>query len=125
MTAENFVRMVLTVFEKFEKSNNWLFFGQFRLFLESQLYDTNVIAHIGPPYKVKLLLKFSFESLRQFLKKNFNSSQLAFLWSFLALFPKSQPIDVNVIAHIETPYSVKRLYKFSLELYGVFERTSI
>ena len=37
MTAENFVRMVLTVFEKIEKVNNWLFLGQFRLFLESQL----------------------------------------------------------------------------------------
>ena len=125
MTVENFVRMALTVFEKIEKFNNWLFFGQLRLFLESQLYDTNVIAHIGPPNKVKLLLKFSFESLRQLLKKFFNSSQLAFLWSFLALFPKSQPIDVNVIAHIEPPHSVKRLYKFSLESYGVFESTSI
>ena len=69
MTVENFVRMVLTVFEKLEKVNNWLFFGQFRLFLESQFYDINVIAHIGPPYKVKWLSKFSFESLRQFLKK--------------------------------------------------------
>ena len=57
MTVENFVRMVLNVFEKIEKVNNWLFFGHFRLFLESQLYDTNVIAHIGPPNKVKLLLK--------------------------------------------------------------------
>ena len=69
MTVEKFVRMVLTVFEKTEKINNWLFFGQFRLFLESQFYDINVIAHIGPPYKVKWLSKFSFESLRQFLKK--------------------------------------------------------
>ena len=51
MTVENFVRMVLTVFEKIEKVNNWLFFGQFRLFLESQLYNINVIAHKGPPYK--------------------------------------------------------------------------
>ena len=54
---------------KIEKVNNWLFFGQFRLFLESQFYDIFVIAHIGPPYKVKWLSKFSFESLRQFLKK--------------------------------------------------------
>ena len=70
MTVENFVRMVLTVFEKkIEKVNNWLFFGQFRLFLESQLYDINVITHIGPPYNVKWLSKISFESLRQFLKK--------------------------------------------------------
>ena len=45
-------------------------------------------------------------------EKNCNSSQLAFLWSFLALFLKSQLIDVNVIAHIEPPCSVKRLYKF-------------
>ena len=49
MTVENFVRIVLTVFEKIEKVHNWLFFGQFRLFLESQPNDTNVIAHIGPP----------------------------------------------------------------------------
>ena len=125
MTVENFVRMVLTVFEKNEKVNNWLFFGQFWLFLESQLYDINVIVHIGPPYNVKWLSNFSFESLRQFLEKNGNSSQLAFPWSFLAMFLKSQPIDVNVIAHIEPPQSVKRLYKFSFESYGVFERTSI
>ena len=38
---------------------------------------------------------------------------------------KSQPIDFNVIAHIEPPHSVKRLYKFSFESYGVFEGTSI
>ena len=69
MTVENFVRMVLTVFEKIEIVHNWLIFGQFRLFLESQLYDINVIAHRGPPYKVKWVSKFSFESLKQFLKK--------------------------------------------------------
>ena len=58
-------------------------------------------------------------------EKNCNSSQLAFHWSFLALFLKSQPIDVNVIAHIESPYSIKRLYKISFESYRVFDRTSI
>ena len=41
------------------------------------------------------------------------------------MFLKFQPIDVNVIGHIETPYSVKKLYKFSFESYGVFQRTSI
>ena len=51
-------------------------------------------------------------------EKNSNSSQLAFPWSFLAMFPKSQPYDVNVIAHIELPHSVKRLYEFSFESYG-------
>ena len=88
MSVESFVRLVLTVFEilkKIEKVNNWLFFGQFRLFLESQLYDINVIAHIGPPHSVKRLLKLSFESLRQFSKKNCNSSQLAVLWSISAV----------------------------------------
>ena len=55
MTVENFVRIVMTVFEKTEEVHNWLFFGQFRLFPESQLYDINVIAHIGPPYNVKWL----------------------------------------------------------------------
>ena len=45
--------------------------------------------------------------------------------SFLAMFLKSQPYDVFVIAHIEPPHSVKRLYKFSFESYVVFERTSI
>ena len=53
MTVENFVRMVLTVFEKIEIVHNWLIFGQFRQFLESQPYDIDVIAHIGPPYNVK------------------------------------------------------------------------
>ena len=38
--------------KKIEKVHNWLLFGQFRLFLESQLNDINVIAHIGPPYNV-------------------------------------------------------------------------
>ena len=69
MTVENFVRIASTVFEKIDKIHNWLFFGQFRLFLESQPYDINVIAHIGPPLSVKWLSKRSFESLRQFLKK--------------------------------------------------------
>ena len=69
MTVQNFVRIVVTVFEKFEKVHNWLFFGQFRLFLESQFYDINVIACIGPPYNVKWLEKSSVDSLRQFLKK--------------------------------------------------------
>ena len=36
-------------------------------------------------------------------EKIFNNSQLAFPWSFLAMFLKSQPIDINVIAHIEPP----------------------
>ena len=48
-----------------------------------------------------------------------------FLGRILAMFLKSQPIDVNVGAHIEPPHSVKRLYKFSFESYGVFERTSV
>ena len=69
MTVENFVRIVLTVFEKIEKSHNWLFSGQCRLFLESNLYNINVIAHIGPPESVKWLEKTSFESIQQFLKK--------------------------------------------------------
>ena len=69
MAGVNFVQVVTTVFEKIEKVHNWLIFGQFRLFRESQLYDINVIAHIGPPYNVKWLSKFSFESLRQCLKK--------------------------------------------------------
>ena len=125
MTVENFVRIVSTVFDKTGKVHKWLFLGQFRLFLESQPYDIDVIAHIGPPNKVKRLSKNSFKSLRQFLKQNCNSSQLAFPWSFLAMFLKSQPIDVNVIAHMEPPHSVKKLYKFWFESYGVFDRTSI
>ena len=94
MTVENFVRIVLTVFEKIEKVHNWLF-------LESQPYDTDVIAHIGPPLGVKWLSKLSFESLPQFLKKKCNSSQLAVPGSLLSMFLKSQPYDVIVIAHIE------------------------
>ena len=68
MTVERFVRIVSTVFDKFEKVHKWLFLGQFRLFLESQPYDVDLIAHIGPPHSVKWLAKVSFESLRQFLK---------------------------------------------------------
>ena len=64
-------------------------------------------------------------NVRTVFEKNCNSSQLAFHSSFLAMFLKSQPIDVNVFAHIVPPHSVKRLYKFSFETYRVFERTSI
>ena len=49
MAGESFVRVVTTVFEKFEKVRKWLLLGQFRLFLESQPYDVDLIAHIGPP----------------------------------------------------------------------------
>ena len=86
MAGENFVQVVTTVFEKIEKVHNWLFFGQFRLFLESQLYDINVIAHIGPPYSVKWLSKFSFESLRQFLKKNVTVHNCLYLGQFWLCF---------------------------------------
>ena len=91
MSVESFVRLVVTVFEilkkKIEKVNNWLFFGQFRLFLESQLYDINVIAHIGPPHSVKRLLKLSFESLRQFLKKIVTVHNWSFFGRFWLCFP--------------------------------------
>ena len=49
MTVENLVRIVSTVFDKIEKLDKWLFLGQFRLFLEFQPYDVDLIAHIGPP----------------------------------------------------------------------------
>ena len=55
MTVENFVQNVSIVFDKIEKVHNWLFFVHVQLFLESQLYDIIVIAHIGPPYNVKWL----------------------------------------------------------------------
>ena len=69
MAGENCVQVVTTVFLKIEKVHKWLFFGQFRRFLESQPYHINVIAHIGPPLSEKGLSNISFESLRQFLKK--------------------------------------------------------
>ena len=51
ITVENFVRIVWTVFEKSEKVEKWLFFGLFGLilamFLTSQPYDFDAIAHIG------------------------------------------------------------------------------
>ena len=62
MTVENFVRIVSTVFDKTEKIHKWLFLGQFWLFLESQPYDVDLIAHIEPPHSVNRLYKFSFES---------------------------------------------------------------
>ena len=49
MTVEDFVRIVSTVFDEIENVHKWLFFGQFWLFLESQPYDVDLIAHIGPP----------------------------------------------------------------------------
>ena len=109
MTVENSVRIASTVFEKIEKIHKLLFFGQFRLLLESQLYDIKMIAHIGPPLSVKWLSKYLFESLRQFLKKICNSSQLAVPWSISAMFLKSQPYDVNNIAQIGPPQNGKKL----------------
>ena len=86
MTVENSVRIATTVFEKNEKVHKWLFFGQFRLFLESQLYDINVIAHTGPPLSVKWLSKISFESLRQFLKNIVTVHNWLFLGQFRLCF---------------------------------------
>ena len=114
MTVERFLRIVSTVFDKFEKVHKWLFLGQFRLFLESQPYDIDLIAHIGPPHSVKWLEKVSFESLRQFLK-NF---QKVHKWLFLGqfrLFFETQPYDNDLIAHIGPPHSVKWLEKVSFE----------
>ena len=51
MTVENFVRIVWTVFEKIEKKSNYCFLAIFGLilamFLTSQPYDFDAIAHIG------------------------------------------------------------------------------
>ena len=49
MTVENFARIVSTVVDKIEKIHKWLFLNEFRLFLESQPYDVDLIALIGPP----------------------------------------------------------------------------
>ena len=49
MKVKNSVRIASTVFEKNEKVHNRLFFGQCRLFVETQTYDISLIAHIGPP----------------------------------------------------------------------------
>ena len=86
MTVENSARIPSTVFEKIEIVHNWLIFGQFRLFLESQPYDIDVIAHLGPPYNVKWLSKFSFESLRQFLEKIVTVHNWRFLGRFWLCF---------------------------------------
>ena len=42
-------------------------------------------------------------------EKNCNSSHLAVPWSISAMFLKFQPYDVNNIAHIGPPHSVKKL----------------
>ena len=52
MTVENFVRIVWRVFEKIEKSRKmtafWPFLGLLlAMFLTSQPYDFDAIAHIG------------------------------------------------------------------------------
>ena len=105
MTVENFVRMVLNVFEKIEIVHNWLIFGQFRLFLESQPYDIDVIAHIGPPYNVKCLSKFSFESLRQFLEKIVTVHHWPFFGRFWLCF--SNPSQSMLMSlHTKNPHIV-------------------
>ena len=84
MTVENSARIPSTVLEKIEKVHNWLFFGQIWLFLESQLYDINIIVDTGPPYNVKWLWEYSIESLRQFLKTKLKKYTIAcFLVNFV------------------------------------------
>ena len=105
MTIENSARIPSTVFEKVEIVHNWLIFGQFQLFLESQPYDNNVIAHIGPPYNVKWLSKFSFESLRQFLKELVTVHNWLFLGQFRLYF--SNPSHTMLITlHTYVPHIV-------------------
>ena len=115
MAGENFVQVVTTVFENIEKVHEWLFFGQFRLFLESQPYDINVIAHIGPPLSEIMAVESFVRIVTTVFETNCNSSQLAVPWSISAMFLKSQLYDINVIAHIGPPYKVKWLSKFSFE----------
>ena len=95
MTVKNSVRIASTVFEKNEKVHKWLFFGQFRLFLESQPYDINVIALIGPSLGEKGVSKVSFESLRQFWKKIETVHNWLFLGQFRLCF--SNPSHMMLI----------------------------
>ena len=107
MTVENSVRTASTVFEKNEKVHKWLFFGQFRLFLESQPYDINVIAHIGPPLSEKWLSKVSFESLRQFLKKIVTVHNWLFLGQ-IRLFFSNPSYTMLITLHREVPAIVEK-----------------
>ena len=95
MAVESFVRIVTTVFETNCNSSQlavpWSISA---MFLKSQLYDINVIAHIGPPYNVKWLSTV-FDKIEKLDK-----------WLFLGqfrLFLESQPYDVDLIAHIGPP----------------------
>ena len=123
MTVENFVRIVSTVFDKTGKVHKWLFLGQFRLFLESQPYDVDLIAHIGPPKSVEWSEKISLDSYGVFettsiwfrmTVKNFvqvvttvfEKNEKVHNWLFFCqfrVFLESQPYDINVIAHIGPP----------------------
>ena len=48
MTVENFVPIIWRVFEKIEQSREMAVFGQILpMFLTSQLYDFDAIAHTG------------------------------------------------------------------------------
>ena len=54
---------------------------------------------------VKIFVRF----VTKVFEKNCNSSQLAVPWSISAIILKFQPYDVNNIAHIGPPHSVKML----------------
>ena len=86
MTVENSVRIASTVFEKNEKVHKRLFFGQFRLFLESQPYDINVIAHIGPPLSEKGLSKNFVRIVTTVFEKNVTVHNWLFLSQFRLCF---------------------------------------
>ena len=59
MIVKNFVWIVRTVFETIEKFKNGHFWANFDwLFLRSQSYDFDVIAHTGAPFGVEWLQNF-------------------------------------------------------------------
>ena len=76
MTVEKFVRIVTTVFEKIELKNSKLTFpwSILAIFLKSQSYIFDVIAHTGPPYSVKKAVEFFVRNVRSF-RDDFNMVQ--------------------------------------------------
>ena len=70
MIAKNFVRIARTVFEKIEKSKNGRFLVIFGLilaiFLRSQSYNFDLIAHRGAPLSVLNFIKVVWTIFEKF-----------------------------------------------------------
>ena len=117
MTVEKFVRIVCTVFEKFEKKlTNGCFLADFGLILAklltSQPNNSQTIAHIGLIWcrmTVGSFVRIVWTVFDEIEKESKNQCFSANFGLILAKLLTSPPYNFDAIAHIGLSYGVKRL----------------